>query len=301
MTADDNAGFSIRVPESGCELDIRPAIRDGNITLLVEQRIREVPELGEHRGELVRHLRRQARDAGESGAVYCACFALVLDDSVVPGSITVSVMLPPRAGAGVDAMAEQSPTQDAVEDAAEDGDRWMSRSMVDLEGIGRVPRSQGVTDIRLPDGSGWIRMIVMQTFIPLDSQRLLLVGAASPAIDLAEPLLELFDALTGILARVPASSPTSAREIQCPDIAGVAADVVPGRVSARLRRRSMARRTRSERTWDVGRTRIHEDITALGSIPGDSVKTYRQADGQIASALTPQETVQQGGGGHAAI
>jgi len=55
-----------------------------------------------------------------------------------------------------------------------------------------------------------------------------------------------------------------------------------------------------ERTWDVGRTRIHEDITALGSMLGDSVKTYRQADEQIASALTPQETVPHGGGGHAA-
>ncbi len=206
MTADDNAGFSIRVPESWFELDVRPATRDGNITLLVEQRIREVPELREHRGELVRLLRRQARDAWESGAVYCACFALVLDDSVVPGSITVSVIPPPPAGAGPDAIAEQLPTRDA----AEDGDRWMSRSMVDLEGIGRVPRSQGVTDVRLPDGSGWIRMIVMQTFIPLDSQRLLLVGAASPAIDLAEPLLELFDAVTGTLVLVPASSPTSA-------------------------------------------------------------------------------------------
>lgn len=206
MTADDNAGFSIRVPESWFELDVRPATRDGNITLLVEQRIREVPELREHRGELVRLLRRQARDAWESGAVYCACFALVLDDSVVPGSITVSVIPPPPAGAGPDAIAEQLPTRDA----AEDGDRWMSRSIVDLEGIGRVPRSQGVTDVRLPDGSGWIRMIVMQTFIPLDSQRLLLVGAASPAIDLAEPLLELFDAVTGTLVLVPASSPTSA-------------------------------------------------------------------------------------------
>ena len=206
MTADDNAGFSIRVPESWFELDVRPATRDGNITLLVEQRIREVPELREHRGELVRLLRRQARDAWESGAVYCACFALVLDDSVVPGSITVSVIPPPPARAWPDAIAEQLPTRDA----AEDGDRWMSRSMVDLEGIGRVPRSQGVTDVRLPDGSGWIRMIVMQTFIPLDSQRLLLVGAASPAIDLAEPLLELFDAVTGTLVLVSASLPTSA-------------------------------------------------------------------------------------------
>ena len=201
MSQDDNAGFTIRVPESWFELDVRPATRNGNIKLLVEQRVREVPELREHRGELVKLLRRQARDAWESGALYCACFALVLGDSIVPGSITVSVIPPPPNGAGVDAIAEQLPAREA----ADEGDPWMSRSIVEIDGIGRVPRSQGVTDVRLPDDSGWIRTIVMQTFVPLDPQRLLLVGASSPAIDLAEPLLELFDAVTGTLVLVPLS------------------------------------------------------------------------------------------------
>lgn len=58
-----------------------------------------------------------------------------------------------------------------------------------------------------------------------------------------------------------------------------------------------------ERTWDVGRTRIHDDISALGSMLGDSVTTYQQADQQIAGALAPQQTAPQHaalhGGGHA--
>lgn len=55
-----------------------------------------------------------------------------------------------------------------------------------------------------------------------------------------------------------------------------------------------------ERTWDVGRKRIHDDIDALGSMLGDSVKTYQQADEQIAEALTPQQEP-IGGHGRAAV
>ncbi len=55
-----------------------------------------------------------------------------------------------------------------------------------------------------------------------------------------------------------------------------------------------------ERTWDVGRTRIHDDINALGTMLSDSVKTYKSADKQIADALTPHESaaapVQRHGG-----
>ena len=190
--------FTLSIPDSWFELDVRPATRDDSIKTLVESRVRAQPELWEHRSELVKVLRRQARDAWDSGAVYCACFVLVLEESVIPGSITVSVIPPPPAGSSVDAIAEQLPTQEAHEE----GGTWMSRSMVELGGIGRVPRSQGVADIPLPGGTGWIRTIVMHTFVPVDAERLLLVAAASPALDLVEPLLELFDAVTSTLTLV---------------------------------------------------------------------------------------------------
>lgn len=53
-----------------------------------------------------------------------------------------------------------------------------------------------------------------------------------------------------------------------------------------------------ERTWDVGRTRIHDDINALGTMLSDSVKTYQQTDDQIAQALTAEDAppVQRHGG-----
>ena len=51
-----------------------------------------------------------------------------------------------------------------------------------------------------------------------------------------------------------------------------------------------------ERTWDVGRQRIHDDINALGTMLSDSVKTYAQADEQIAAALAPQNEPRTGHG-----
>lgn len=43
-----------------------------------------------------------------------------------------------------------------------------------------------------------------------------------------------------------------------------------------------------ERTWDVGRTRIHDDINALGSMLSDSADAYDKTDAQIATSLTAQ-------------
>lgn len=190
-------GFALSLPDSWFELDVRPATRDASIRALVDRRTHEQPELWEHRAELVRMLRRQARDAADAGAVYCACFVLVVDDSVIPGSLTVSVIPPPPGGSGADAIAELL----SVNEPREDGGTWMSRSIASLPEAGRAARAQGVTDVELP-GGGSLRTILMQTFVPVDAERVLLVAAACPAIDLAEPLLELFDTITATLALV---------------------------------------------------------------------------------------------------
>lgn len=190
-------GFAITLPDSWLELDVRPSTRDANIAALVERQVREQPELWEHRGELVKLLRRQARDAWEAGAVYCACFAMAVEGSIIPGSLTVTVLPPPPAGSAADAIAELLTTKEA----REDGDTWMLRSLVNLPDAGRAARAQGVTDVELP-GGGWLRTILMQTFVPVDGDRILLVAGASPALDLAEPLLELFDTITSTLTLV---------------------------------------------------------------------------------------------------
>ena len=194
-TTTDTVSFSLTLPNNWFELDVRPSTRDLTIGLLVESRVREQPELWEHRSELTKLLRRQARDAWEAGARYCACFVIVVEQSVIPGSIMVSVIPAPPGGATVDAVAESL----TAKEARDDDDTWSRRSLVTLPSAGRAARREGVLDIPLPNGRGAVRSIIMQTFVPLADGRLVLVGAASPALDLTEPLLELFDAVTSTL------------------------------------------------------------------------------------------------------
>lgn len=72
---DDGAflGFSLTVPDSWFELDVRPGRRDAGVRALVESRVREQPQLRAERATIVKVLREQARRAWEAGAVYCAC------------------------------------------------------------------------------------------------------------------------------------------------------------------------------------------------------------------------------------
>jgi hypothetical protein len=195
--------FALKVPDSWFELDLRPSTRDDSAKRLVDERARLQPELWEHRSDLVRVVRRQARDAWEAGALYCAGFALVVGDQIIPGSLTVSVIPPPPAGSTLDSIAELLPARDAETE----GDPWMQRKAVQLPDAGPAVRSQGITDVRLP-GGGALRTIIMQTFVPLDAERIVLVAATSPALDLVEPLLELFDAVTSTLLLLPDAAET---------------------------------------------------------------------------------------------
>jgi hypothetical protein len=122
---------------------------------------------------------------------------MAVEGSIIPGSLTVTVLPPPPAGSAADAIAELLSSKEA----RQDGDTWMLRSVVELPDAGRAARAQGVADVELP-GGGWLRTILMQTFVPVDGDRILLVAGASPALDLAEPLLELFETITSTLTLV---------------------------------------------------------------------------------------------------
>ncbi len=72
MTTTDAApvGVSLSVPESWWEFDIRPDGRESTIRSLVDERTREVPELPSYRSDLTNMLRKMAKDAHDSGAIY---------------------------------------------------------------------------------------------------------------------------------------------------------------------------------------------------------------------------------------
>jgi hypothetical protein len=195
VTDTDTATFSLTLPNNWFELDVRPGSRDLTIGLLVESQLREQPELWARRAELTKILRRQARDAWDSGARYCAGFIIALEQSIIPGSLMVSVIPPPPGGAGADAVAESL----VAKEARDDDDTWSRRTVVTLPHAGRAARREGVIDVPLPNERRAVRTIIQQTFVPLADGRVLLVAGASPALDLTEPLLELFDAVVSTL------------------------------------------------------------------------------------------------------
>ncbi|MFC7257756.1 hypothetical protein [Streptomyces lutosisoli] len=86
------AGISLSVPDSWWEFDIRPEGRDATIRALIDQRTREIPELAPYRADLTNMLRKMAKDAHDSGAVYMGCMAENFDGVPLSATVTVSVL-----------------------------------------------------------------------------------------------------------------------------------------------------------------------------------------------------------------
>jgi len=202
------AAFSLTVPASWFELDLHPASSASSISAMVDERLRDQPELSAHRPAVVRLLRRQARTAWESGAVYCACSVDPTDDGPLTAAVTVSVIDPPL-DAPVDAGGRERLDPllhrlKAKEPAGPD-DTWTRVEVVHLDGALPAARTAGVEDVDVPDGGGWIRSVLMQTFVPVPGMRkVVLVTCSSPVVPLADVLLDLFDAVTSTLRLVPA-------------------------------------------------------------------------------------------------
>lgn len=193
------AGFSITVPPSWFEIDVSPATRNASIAALVEQRVKDIPQLWEQRTLITRLLRTSARDAFRAGAAYAACMLEAVDGAGMTASVTVS-FVDTRNHAG-DAVAshdaEQIAAQLATKTASDPDDTWRTVETLDHP-AGRCVRTSGVEDVELPDGSGWIRSVVMQTIIPVpDTEKVSMVTLSSPSLALAEEFLDLFDAVTG--------------------------------------------------------------------------------------------------------
>lgn len=188
-------GFSIGVPANWFEIDVHPDTRNGAISALVNERIAGVPELRGHRTTLVRALRRAARSAYASGAAYCGAMVEGLEGAVLTASVTVSLVDAPN---GETAAPTVVGHLKALPRRGEDS-AWREVEQVDLSGVGSVARTRGVEDVTLPEGSGWIRSVMMQTFVPFPgpaSGRIALITGISPILQLEAELFDLFDAIT---------------------------------------------------------------------------------------------------------
>jgi hypothetical protein len=115
----------------------------------------------------------------------------------VTASCVVLVVPAPTAalGGGVEALlAPLTPVPPAGPD-----DPWRTVEVVEVPGAGQAGRTYGVHDVDLPDIDGQLRMVSMQTLVPLPGARVLLLICSSPVLPLAEELLESFEAISSTL------------------------------------------------------------------------------------------------------
>lgn len=203
-------GVNILVPSFWYEFDIHPATRDDSIRDVVRGRVRERPELAEYRGELTKTLRKLAREAWANGVVYMGAMAEIHDKDVpLLANITIMLtdarddesgqLLPNDPGSIMSALSP-------IPKGRRPTDPWRRVYIADLPNVGPAARGEGVEDVELPEDQRIARMVLMQTFVPFpDGQpKVAVISAASPQLELADSMLDLFDGITSTFSFVRA-------------------------------------------------------------------------------------------------
>lgn len=196
-----SSGFSLSVPESWWEFDIRPEGRDSTIRALVDERTRDVPELVPYRADLTNMLRKMAKDAYDSGAIYMGCMAENFEGVPLSATVTVSV-LGARNKQGVALSTDPRAIAESLRTITprREGDAWRTVTTVDIPEVGPAARTFGVEDVPVAQGdTRTLRMVLTQTYVPVPgtAEQVVLVSGASPVLDLAEAFHDIFDAVTG--------------------------------------------------------------------------------------------------------
>ncbi|MBZ6307806.1 hypothetical protein [Streptomyces olivaceus] len=194
-------GVSLSVPDSWWEFDIRPEGREATIRALVDERVNETPELAPYRSDLTAMLRKMARDAHDSGALYLGCMAENFEGVPLSATVTVSV-LGAKNQQGVALSTDPRAIADSLRTvtARREGDAWREVTTVDIPEVGPAARTYGVEDVPVAPGDRrTLRMVLTQTYIPVPgtTDQVVLVSGASPVLDLAEAFHDIFDAVTG--------------------------------------------------------------------------------------------------------
>lgn len=207
MTGQAPVGVSLAVPDSWWEFDIRPEGREATVRQLIDERVRATPELAPYRGELSALLRRMARDAYDSGALYLGCMAENFEGVPLTATVTVSVLGATDAR-GVALSTDPQAIAQSLKTITprRDGDAWRQVTTVEIPEVGLCARTYGVEDVPIEQGdSRTVRMALTQTYVPVPGrpQEIVLISGASPVLDLAEAFHDIFDAVTSTFRFVP--------------------------------------------------------------------------------------------------
>jgi hypothetical protein len=187
------SGFTLRVPETWVEFDVWRANHTGDLARLVDARLAQTPELKPHRGTLLKLLRSVAAHAERSGALYCAAMCDASEDS---GLLAASVMImqndgpPDPADNTVEAIAAQ------VSSIAPSGPGapWRQVQIVEIP-AGRAVQVKGMEPAVA--GRPESQIVSMITLLPVPGgDGVVSIVLMSPQVELAEPMLDLFDAIS---------------------------------------------------------------------------------------------------------
>lgn len=208
MSVSSPPRFGLRVPSTWVGFDVSTALRSGFVIRAVDQRVRQFPELRPQRRQLIAAMETLVEQARDQGAVYCAAAA---EDLGEDGALLASLAVMSTEGT-------PEPALNTVEAIAaqltiiprEEGDApWREVAVVQLE-AGRAVRVRGVTtfsaegDREDPE----VQIVSMQTLIPVPhSDAILNIVLTSPQVTSVDPLLDLFDAISGTLTWEAGPSP----------------------------------------------------------------------------------------------
>ncbi|MEU6848539.1 hypothetical protein ABZ901_01160 [Actinacidiphila alni] len=213
----EREGFSLTVPMTWWEFDLHPATRDDSVRRMIARRVKENPALAEHREVLGRFLKKAARDAYESGAVYIGCMAQNFGALPLTASVTVS-LVGARTADGQLLAADPASIVAGLRarEAVKDGDPWRKVTTVEIPETGLAARTYGIEDVTVPGDSRPVRTVLMQTFIPLPGQadKVALVAGSSAVLDLADSFFDIFDAVTSTFRyREPGAAPAASTPV----------------------------------------------------------------------------------------
>ncbi|MFE7046467.1 hypothetical protein ACFU9X_46045 [Streptomyces atratus] len=186
--------FGIAIPENWTEYDLHG-------DTLAERRaemLRHAPQ--KETRDAINHTFRSARrimeGARRRGAVYAAGTTAMYEDGLLMAGLMVfSVKPPPGEDFSAKGIAEQF---SATGRRRENTTRTLTTAT--LPGVGPVGRMAGIEETEIADGVSY-KMVVTHTFVPVPGgERVLVITCFSPNIPLAEPLYDLFDAITSTFA-----------------------------------------------------------------------------------------------------
>jgi hypothetical protein len=191
-------GFRIPTPGNWFDLDLDPRTRNQSIADLVDSRIATTPEIAERRQELVRLLRRVAREAAEGGAIFASMVSEIVTGTGMSASVLVVVRAVTADGPAEAPLTDPASLAGAVAAGRETGDGARDQpdvGVVEL-GCGRAVRVAGRREHELPGTSQSLLTWEVQYFIPVPSTELIMVVTFStPALSFAEPFTGLFDTM----------------------------------------------------------------------------------------------------------